>query len=173
MDSNSTVNKLIILYVFDNMEMPMTEETVLAVCCQDNEWMSYMDCKEALPQLLDAGLLGNTQAAGGKPLFTITPDGAQCLAHFYSRINLHVREQIKEFVNQNRLQYRKKQEYFSDYYKNNDGTYSVLLKINDATTTIMELKLVVASRNTAKWIYKNWSEKASQIYGQIHEILID
>jgi hypothetical protein len=143
MDSNNTVIKLIILYVFDNMEMPMTEETVVAVCCQDNDWITYIECKDALPQLLEAGLLAAVQAPGGKALFNITPDGAQCLAHFYSRINLHVRDQIKEFVCQNRLQYRKKQEYFSDYYKNTDGTYTVLLKINDATTNIMELKLVV------------------------------
>lgn len=173
MDNNSTVNKLIILYVFDNMEMAMTEETVLDLCCRDNEWMSYIDCTEALSQLLDTGLLSVTQATGNKPMHTITPDGAQCLAHFYSRINLHVRDQIKEFVNQNRLKYRKKQEYFCDYYKNADGTYTVLMRIFDSTTTAMELKLVVATRNSAKYIYKNWGDKASLVYGQILETLVD
>ena len=71
------------------------------------------------------------------------------------------------------MKYRKKQDYFSDYYKNADGTYTVVLKIESNTMPLMELKLNIQNRNTAKWIFKNWADKAPQVYEFIQENLVD
>ena len=77
------------------------------------------------------------------------------------------------YCKENRLNHRKKQEYFSDYFKNDDGSYTVLLRILDKNLVIMELKFIVASRNNAKWIVKNWGDKAAQIYGVLYESLME
>lgn len=71
------------------------------------------------------------------------------------------------------LEPSQKQEYFSDYFKNDDGSYTVLLRILDKNLVIMELKFIVASRNNAKWIVKNWGDKAAQIYGVLYESLME
>lgn len=47
----STTDKLVILFVFDIMEMQLTEDSVLDICCNENNWMLYIDCKEAFPSL--------------------------------------------------------------------------------------------------------------------------
>lgn len=169
---DSTVNKLIILYVFDAMEMSLTEDTVVDICYYDIACMQFIDCKEAMANLIEAGLLCVTSSTG-KPMYAITHDGSECLAHFYTRIPSHLRDQITAFGKENRLRLRKQQEYFSDYFKNDDGSYTVLLRILDQKLVIMELKLVVSSRNSAKWITKNWCDKAAQIYGVLHETLLD
>ena len=54
-----------------------------------------------------------------------------------------------------------------------DGSYTVLLRILDKNLVIMELKFIVASRNNAKWIVKNWGDKAAQIYGVLYESLME
>ncbi|MBO4554878.1 MAG: DUF4364 family protein, partial [Clostridia bacterium] len=39
--------------------------------------------------------------------------------------------------------------------------------------TLMELKLVVSDRQSAKYIYKSWVDKASTTYSLIHDTLLD
>lgn len=169
---DSTVNKLIILYVFDAIEIPLAEDSIVYICYYELKCMQYIDCMEALANLLDAGLICQTNVTG-KPMYNITHDGYECLKNFYMRIPSHYRDQIMSYCKENRLAYRKKQEYFSDYFENKDGSYTVLLRILDKNTMIMELKLVVSSRNNAKWIVKNWGDKAAQVYGFLHETLME
>lgn len=84
-----------------------------------------------------------------------------------------MRDSITEHVKKNRLIYRRKQDYSSDYFKNSDGTYTVVLKIESVTVPLLELKLNVQNRNTAKWIFKHWSDKALSIYELIHDNLVE
>ncbi|MEG1613031.1 MAG: DUF4364 family protein [Clostridia bacterium] len=170
---DSTIHKLIVLYVFDAMGMPLNEDSVVDICYYEIACMQFIDCKEALFNLLDAGLLCVASNATSKPLYTITSDGSECLTHFYMRIPSHLREQITTFGKENRLRLRKQQEYFSDYYKNEDGSHTVLLRIINQNIIMMELKLVVSSRANAKWITKNWCDKAAQVYSVLHETLLD
>ena len=160
MMTDATTNKLILLYIFDQMETPLSEETLIEIC-NENDWLSYMDCKQAISELINSSF--------------ITNDGSSCLIHFPNKIPLSIRESIKEEVSKNRINYRKRQEYFSDYFKNDDGTYTVILKILPSTEQqpLLELKLNIPSRITAKWIYKNWKDKAAVIYELINENLIE
>ena len=54
-----------------------------------------------------------------------------------------------------------------------DGTYTTRLKIMGDVDSIMDLKLNVPNRQTAKYVYKMWREKASQTYSTIYELLIE
>ena len=90
-----------------------------------------------------------------------------------TRIPSTLRSEITEYVKENRMAYRRKQEYYRNYYKNNDGTYTVHMKIVDPVQTTLELKLNVTNRETAKAVYNKWEEKAAQIYYFLHEELID
>lgn len=165
-------NKLILLFVFDKMEVPLTQDTIEEMCCSANDWLSFMDCKPTLSQLLDAGLiykLNNTQ----KPLYAITHNGRVCLADFFTTIPCSIREKISQFVKRNKNKYRKKQEYVADYFMNNDGTYTVYLKIVEAAGVQFELKFVVPSRQMAKDIYSKWPNKAESAYAIIYDNLID
>ncbi len=169
---DSTINKLIMLFVFDKMETPLSENTLLDMCCSSNEWITYMDCKPIINMLLDHSFITDI-SYGGEPLYSITPDGRNCLADFYTQIPASIREAITVFTRNNRSKYRKKQECTSDYYKNRDGTYTVFLKILDPAQPLLELKFTVPNRQTAKNIYKKWVEKATDVYQLIYDNLVD
>ena len=53
------VTKLILLFVFDKMECPLSENTVIDMCCSSNDWISYMDSKPILNKLLDEAFIYN------------------------------------------------------------------------------------------------------------------
>ncbi len=169
---DSSLNKLILLFVFDKMEVPLSENTVLDMCTSSNSWLAYMDCQPLLNQLLESGWIYNI-ADELEPLYTITTDGRICLANFFIKIPASLREEISLFVKNNRARYRRKQECVADYFMNKDGTYTVYLKILEPAQPILELKFVVPNRQIAKDIYKKWGEKAGETYRSIYENLVD
>ncbi|MGN0765042.1 MAG: DUF4364 family protein [Christensenellales bacterium] len=172
MFDQQSINKLILLYIFDKMDVPL-QENIIVEMATENNWINYMECKESLADLIKTSFVANISPRSSTPRYTITSDGRECLNHFYTNINSSVRDDITDIIKKNRMKYRKKQDYFSDYYKNADGTYTVVLKIESNTMPLMELKLNIQNRNTAKWIFKNWADKAPQVYEFIQENLVD
>lgn len=171
--NNTTISKLVLLYVFDNMEMPLTDASITEMCCSQNSWISYITYKEIMTDLLDTGFIIESTNNAGDKYYTITSDGRSCLSYFFMKIPTSLREEITSYIKENRLNFRRRQEYFRDYYKNADGSYTVLMKIVEPLGTKLELKLNVANRAVAKQIYKRWEDKASQVYASIYNILID
>lgn len=53
----TSVNKLIVLFVFDKMESALSERTIVEMCTTSNNWLNYMDCMELLPKLLEDGFI--------------------------------------------------------------------------------------------------------------------
>lgn len=170
--NNSELNRLILLLVFDKMDFPVMEQNIICIASEFNSWIPYMECKETISQLIEAGFIYQT-IYENKVYYSITPDGRTCLSEFYTNVPSSQRSEITEYIKENRLDFRRRQEYFRDYYKNSDGTYTVALKITSLGQTALELKFNVASRHTAKTVYNKWDEKAAHIYYLLHEQLID
>lgn len=171
--NNSKISKLVVLFVFDKMEIPLTEETILDMCCSQNAWVSYMLCKEILSDLIESGFLATTISKTNVKYFTITNEGRMCLNYFFVNIPSSLRDEISEYVKTNRINFRRKQEYFRDYSRNDDGSYTVVLKILDPTGAKLDMKLNVSNRQNAQNIYKKWEQKASQVYASLYDILLD
>ena len=54
---DGTMNKLILLFVFDKMETALTEATILDLCSYKNNWIDYTNCKQALFDVVDNGFI--------------------------------------------------------------------------------------------------------------------
>ena len=167
-----SINKLILLFIFDKMENALTENTLLDMCCTTNNWIAYMDCRPLLSDLIESSFVYKIDTAA-EPLYAITAEGRQCLANFFIRIPISTREDINSFIKENRIKYRRKQECRADYYKNSDGTYTINLKIIEHTQNVLELKFNVPDRNTAKQIFRQWEEKAGDLFAAIYDKLVD
>lgn len=172
-DDLNIQNKLILLYVFDRMEIALTEETILDLCTSSNNWIPYMDCQQLLIELVHTNLVHPTASIHGRTMYSITPDGRTCLQYYYSRIPENLREIIADYVKKNRLKFRRKQEYYNHYTKNSDGTYTVILKISDVTQQLLEIKLIVSNRKDAKTICEKWENGASSAYANLLDLLLE
>ena len=172
------LNKLIMLFVIEKMEMALTEDSILDICSVKNVWIkNYMDCKAIIHDLVEHGLLykiGNDEQ-DGKELFALTYQGRECLAQLYKRIPLSMREEISAYLQANRLNVKSSQEYSSTYSKNEDGSYNVELKIYEplATSPIFTLNIKAPSRQSANEAIHKWKTTAPSIYEIIYEKLIN
>jgi hypothetical protein len=70
---------------------------------------------------------------------------------------------------------KRSQEYVSEYSKNSDGTYTVVLKIKEPvlTSSLLVLKLKAPNRQAAVEASKRWKDKAPNIYEVIYDNLLD
>lgn len=171
-----TVNKLILLFMLDKIEIPLTEQSIVDICYGKNSWIpNYMECKEIIYDLVDAGLVYRTNGKSDEDRFTISYTGRTCLSHFYERINLDLREQIAEYVKENRIAFKRSQEYVSTMDKNSDGSYTVCLRIRSAMIDepMFEIKIKAPTRQSAIEATNIWKEKAHIIYENVYEALID
>jgi len=173
-----TTKKLILLFILDRIEIPLTENSIIDICTSRNNWLNYMDCKEILPQLINAKFiykLDSQYEQDPKDIrYSITVEGRNCLSHFFSRIRQSTREEISEFAKLNRMVFKRSQEYLYDYFKNPDGSHSVVLKIKEPMLAqpMFEIKLKTSTRSMAVNAGKKWCNKAAQIYEFVFENLI-
>ncbi len=93
-----SVNKLIVLFVFDKMESALSERTVVEMCTAGNNWLNYMDCMELFPKLVDNGFLCRASSPDDEPLYTLTSDGRETLNSFYITIPKSIRDEISAFI---------------------------------------------------------------------------
>ena len=86
-----------------------------------------------------------------------------------------MREEITEFTKQNRMAFKRSQEYIADYEKIDDGSYNLNLKIRSpmASEPMFKLEFRAPSRATAINACKLWREKAPMIYESVYENLIE
>ncbi len=173
--ADNTVNKLILLYVFEKMEIPLTENSILEICSSQNTWINWMDCKDLLAQLIDAKFVYKPNTDSGESRYNITVAGRDCLSQFYTRIPASIRQEIDEFAGQNKMQFKRNQEYVAKFYKNADGSYTVELKILEPLTTesIFSLSIKCDTRHNATIACKRWRELAPTIYEHVYNKVMD
>lgn len=166
---DSTVNKLILLFIFDKMEIPLTENSIMDICTNKNSWLKYMECKEYLSQLVNAKLVYIIEHHGNGTLYSITYEGRSCLSMFFQQIPISIREDITQFSKNNIQRVKRNQEYLAEYQKMPDGSYQNSFSIKDPhlQQNIFEVKMKLDNRSDAIDACKKWVEKAPEIYEYI------
>ena len=131
-----------------------------------------MTLTEVLPDLVQANFVFRDNSSKTS-YYKITSEGRDCLNYFYMKIPSSIRNEIGSYIKKNRQEYKRRQEYFKDYFQNKDGSYSVILKILEPMGTRLELKLSVANRGEAKKVFNKWNDSAGEVYGTLYKLLID
>ena len=165
-------DKLIIMYLLDKMEVPLTEDTLYEICSVEHDWISGLLFKAAFRNLQDTGFLVDSGVINHRVAYTLSSDGRLCLSYFATRINASIRDEILNDISTRKLHYKKIQEYFSDYVKNPDGSYTVTLSIENPSN-LLELKLKVDTLENAEHFSKGWYDKASQVYEFLYDLMLE
>jgi hypothetical protein len=175
MNLDLMTSKLVLLYMMDKMEIPLTENSILDICTNQNTWLNYMDCKEFIYQLTEANFIYTPEEQVPEPRYTITFEGRSCLDSFFKRIPMSLREEITAYSKANMMHFKRKQEYVSSYEKNADGSYLTTFTIREPLLCqpIFEIKMKIDSRQEAINVTNKWIDKAPEIYESIYDELIN
>lgn len=168
------VKKLIMLFTFEKMEIPLTDTSIDAIISANPSWMTYMDCKEVLFQLQESNFIYRA-SHDNDAVFGITQAGRMALSNFYTKVPASIREEVTNFAKANRQKFKRNQEYTYDYFKNSDGTYTVALRIRDGTANdyLLEIRVKAATRASAVRAAAKWKESAPNIFEHIHNTMLE
>jgi len=166
--------KLILLFIFERMEFPLTEASIGEIIVANDSWMNYMDFRDALYTLISQKFIQRS-SAGSDTLFAMTMAGKAALGHFYTKIPASIREEVTAFAAQHKQRFKRNQEYTYDYFKNQDGSHTVLMKVREQVSSdnILEVRLKVENRTSAVRAAARWKERAPIVYEALQNILLD
>ncbi len=173
---DAVVNKFIILFIFEKMDIALTESSILEICSIQNQWINYMECVQLLASLKDSEFIVEPDMiSSNERWYKLTVKGRETIGMFYTRIPESIRNAIVKFAVDNKLLYKRNQEYKSNYYKNKDGSYTVELKILEPLTaeSIFEVKIKTDTRHNAILAGKRWKETAASLYQKIYAKIVE
>ena len=163
---DSPENKLLILYLIDKMDLPLSRSQITDYI-RETEFMDYYTLQQALADMVDGGYLDATKD-NNTTLYTVTDEGLQTLEYFEKHIPTTIRNKINQYVKENRKDIKRAFENTATFFPNEDGTeFLVKCGVYDEGRVLLELSISLDTREQARIIQNNWKTNAKTLYGDI------
>lgn len=164
-------NKLIILYILDRLDMPLTKSQMTNIILE-NYLIDFFTLQQCLAELEQSDLLKQVEYQK-KLSFEISETGKKAVDVFIKRIPRNTAAIIDRYITNNKEALKKESEIVADFSKISDKEYIVNLKVIERNIVLIDLKLSVVSSKQAKQICEKWKDSSEKIYGQIMNTLIN
>ena len=171
MAESLTLYKLIILYMLNKVNFPLTNSQISSFLLE-NDYTDYFHLQQAFSELTEADLIF-CETVRNSSLYHITKEGQATLDYFGNKIPDAIIKDIHTFLNENKLELRKEVSVMSDYYKTTSGDFAVHGVVKERNTSLMELTVTVPDKEQAEQMCNNWKEKSQDIYETIMSQLLN
>ena len=160
-----TLYKLIILYMLNKVDFPLTTSQISA-CVLDKGYTSYFKLQEAPSELASPGLI-RPETTHNRTLYHLTENGAETIHYFSNKISSAIRKDIDDFLKEKQYDLKEEVAVKSDYYLNTNKEYEVRCQIVENGSSLIDLKLTVPTETEAEAIANRWDLNSQQIYAQL------
>lgn len=164
-----TLYKLIVLYMLEKVNFPLTNGQISAFIL-DQGYTTYFTLQQAINELLEAELI-DVETVRNSSQYRITESGQGTLDYFQNKIPSAIRKDIDVYLRDNQLQLRNEVAVTADYYKNTNGEYSVHCVVKERKGELINLTITVPDRRQASAMCDHWEQKCQKIYQTIMEEL--
>ncbi len=165
-----TLYKLIVLYMLDRVDFPLTKAQIFDFIL-DKEYTNYFTLQQVSCELIDSDLVESKSIRNSSHLY-ITDEGRNTLSYFEDRISEAIKADIKEYFNENELKLRNEISVLSNYYKVSNGEYVAELVAKEKNTELMNIKVTMPSEDAVKCMCENWQQKNQSVYAYLMESLL-
>ena len=122
-----TLYKLIILYMLDKVDFPLTNSQISEFVL-DKGYTDYFKLQQALSELADGGLILK-ESTHNRTLFHLTEDGAETVHLFRDKISKSIQDDIDHFLQAKQYDLKNEVSVKADYKKNAAEEYSVRCQV--------------------------------------------
>ncbi len=157
-----TLYKLIVLYMLHKVDFPLTNAQISAFIL-DRGYTTYFTLQSVFSELSEGNMI-RQETIRNCSYYRLTDSGAEALHYFQNRISHEIREEIDEYIDENRMRMRDEVSILADYYKNTADEYSVHCVVKEKYANPIDLTITVPDESQAKTVCRNWKEKCQQIY---------
>ncbi len=157
-----TLYKLIVLYMLDRVDFPLTKSQI-GDFILEKEYTNFLTLQQVIGELTDAGLI-TAQSIRNRTHLSITREGRETLNFFGNQINEGIKTDVNLFFKENEITLRNEVSILSDFYKSTSGEYEAHLIAKDKNINLIDITISVPTKETAGAICDNWQRKNQEIY---------
>ncbi len=165
-----TLYKLIILYMLQKVDFPLTNSQISEFIL-DRGYTTYFTLQSVLSELTESDMIRQETILNAS-YYSLTESGEEALYYFQNRISKSIRDEIDTYISENKMQLRDDVSVLADYYKNTANEYSVRCIVKEKYSNPIELTITVPDEVQAKIVCRNWKDRCQQIYEHIMKQLL-
>ena len=167
-------NKLLLLYLINRMEFPMSRAQVTDFV-HVADFMDYYTLQQTLAIMVESGHLDATEENAldnSTTRYAVTDEGQTTLEYFEKHIPWSKRHAIDRYITENRGKIKKDYENIATIFPDvENDAFRVKCGTYDDKHALLEMVVSVDTREQARLIQSNWRANASVLYQQIIEAL--
>lgn len=165
-----TLYKLIILYMLQKVDFSLTNAQISAFIL-DRGYTSYFTLQSVISELTESEMI-RQETIRNTSYYSLTESGEEALRYFQNRISKSIRDEIDQYISDNKMQLRDEVSVVADYYKNTAEEYSVRCVVKEKYANPIDLTITVPDEAQAKAVCRNWKKHCQQIYEYIMKELL-
>ncbi|MCL1988649.1 MAG: DUF4364 family protein [Firmicutes bacterium] len=172
MEIENTQTKLLILYLLDRMDLPLSRSQLTDYIIPA-EFMDYYTLQQSLSEMVDGGYL-DAIADNNTTRYTLTDEGLKTLEYFEKHIPPSIRNKINHYIKDNIKEIKRSFENTAIFFPDSENNeFLVKCGVYEEGRVLMELSISVDTREQARLIQNNWKNSAKTLYGDIIQILAE
>ncbi len=165
-----TIYKLIILYMLDKVETPLTSQIVSNYII-DKGYTNYFNVQTAFSELLEAELI-SLDTTYKTSYYTLTAQGEETLNLFHRQLSSEIRQEIVQYLEENRYTIREEVACITDYNRLETGEYLTKLVLRDGANPLLQIDLSVTTEEEAITICNSFKKKKEELYQHLIKSLL-
>lgn len=162
-------NKIIVLYILNNVSKPLTMEQIVKYC-EDFDDITYFDICEYVEKLKSSGYV-ISYLEDNTVLYKLTPSGINTLSELLELIpgvNLY---NLKKMINKNMIEINTDYSINTQVIPIKSDEYKISCYIKDGNDELVNISIYAGTKEQAKNISKNWQENAENIYSKLLDLM--
>lgn len=165
MSESFTLYKLIILYMLQKVDFPLTNGQISEFIL-DKGYTNYFTLQQAISEMVDTNLL-QEEVIHSRTLYHLTEEGTETIRYFKNKISPEIQNDIDTFFHEKKYDLKNEVSVKADYYRNTNHDWSVRCQVIENNAPLIDLTLTVPGEEEAEAIAANWRKKNQEIYAMI------
>lgn len=165
-----TLYKLIILYMLQKVDFPLTNSQISEFIL-DRGYTTYFTLQSVISELTQSNMI-RQETIRNTSYYSLTESGEEALLYFQKRISKQIREDVDQYIKENKMKLRDEVSVMADYYKNTANEYSVHCIVKEKYSNPIDLTITVPDEIQARTVCRNWKQKCQEIYEHVMKELL-
>ena len=162
--------KLIILYMLDKVDFPLTNSQISEFILNEG-YTNNFTLQQTISELAESGFV-REESTHSRTFYHLTEEGAQTLHFFKNDISPAIQDDIDTFLTKKKYELKNEVSVKADYYQNSKGDYSVRCQVFEQGSTLIDLTITAPTEAEAQTMSNNWTKKNQEVYAAIMASLL-
>lgn len=137
----------------------------------EHQYTTYFTLQEILNDLAENGFIRVINYRNSTQ-YKLTKEGEDTISFFASKISQAIRDDIDNYLRENKYDLKCEVGTTSDYYRSTSGDYIVHCQVKEGETNLIELNVAVPLEQQADAMCSKWRDASQEIYDFImHKLM--